>query len=281
MASGVTRGLLEQLIARDALTQLIDDVRETGARLMPLKGVLLVALGIRKAADRSMADVDVLVEPSVARPVTRAARSHGWLTPMGNDTACVLVHPKTRATSIDLHRALFPPHFFGMDTDGVFERARRDDKLFTREVYVMHPLDLYAHLVGHFVKGRSDRRDHRHLTDFAAVGRWSGASPSECAAHLERVGLARAARYALNLALDTEADSFTREVLRRLPKDRRGSAMAMVADRVLSRVEPGSDWGIPFVHALNTNLARASRSLLSAITEPNGDDRSRDGWWRA
>ena len=74
MAQGAKKGLLQQLIAREALSRLIDDVRDTGAVVMPLKGVLLVALGIRKAAERPMIDVDVLVQPSVARAAALAAQ---------------------------------------------------------------------------------------------------------------------------------------------------------------------------------------------------------------
>jgi len=279
MAHGVKKGLLQQLIAREALTRLIDDVRETGAIVMPLKGVLLVALGIRKASERPMIDVDVLVEPRVARAAALAARRKGWEGTLGNDYACMLIHPATSSTSVDLHRALFPTGFFRMSTEGVFARATRDTKLFGREVMLMSPLDLYAHLVGHFTKGRTDRRDLLHLRDFAAVGRWSGLSPSACAAHLDEVGLARAARYALTMAADTEGDVFARDVVRALPRDRRGRVLARLADVALSRIEPGSYVGIPFVHALNASLPRGARSLWAHVTEPKEDDRSRDGWW--
>jgi hypothetical protein len=275
-----TAGLLQQLIAREALVQLHDDVKGTGARLMPLKGALLVALGIRKAGERPMIDVDVLVEPAYARAAAVAAQKRGWSASLGNDAACMLIHPKTSSTSVDLHRTLFPPFYYRMDTEGVFARATPDTKLFGREIMRMSPLDLYAHLVGHFVKSRTDRRDLRHLRDFAPVARWSGMSPRECAAHLERVGLARGARYALRLAADTENDVFAREVLSALGRDRRGRLLARTADAALSRLEPGSHWGIPFVHALNTSVPRGARSLYAHLTEPKEDDRSRDGWWR-
>jgi len=49
---------------------------------------------------------------------------------------------------------------------------------------------------------------------------------------------------------------------------------------VLSHLEPGSHWGIPFVHALNASLPRGARGLYAHLTEPKEADRSRDGWWR-
>ena len=248
---------------------------------MPLKGVLLVALGVRQAADRPMIDVDVLVDPSRARAVVSAARAHGWDVPAGNDWSCALVHPAIRSMSIDLHRTLFPRHFFAMDTEGVFRRGRADDKLFGRDVVIMSAVDLYAHLVGHFVKGRADRRDALHLRDFSAVGRWSGVTPDVCAAHLVRVGLARAARYALPLADQLERDEYARAVLAALPRDRRGAVLAHFADAMLSRVPPRSQAGIPFVHALNRNLWSGTRSLVAHIREPGGAPRARDGWWQS
>jgi hypothetical protein len=247
---------------------------------MPLKGVLLVALGIRRAAERPMIDVDVLVEPRVAHAVVAAARARGWQTPSGTDSACVLIHPKTSSTSIDLHRTLFRPHIFRMDTEGVFARSETDTKLFGRPIQRMHALDLYAHLVGHFVKGRSDSRDLRHLRDFAAVGRWSRAAASDVAVHLERVGMARAARYALRLAAENEGDTLASEILRALPRDPMGRLLARATRLVLNRVELGSRWGVPFVHALNASLPRGARTFVEHVTQPEGDDRSRDGWWR-
>jgi hypothetical protein len=281
VSTRATQGLLEQLIARDALTRLIDDVSETGARVMPLKGVLLVALGVRRSGERPMIDVDVLVEPQLARGAVLAARRRGWEARMGNDYACMLVHPKTPSTSIDLHRALFRRHFFRMPTEPVFERATRDEKLFGRPVMRMDSRDLYAHLIGHFVKGREDARHTRHVKDFAAVGRWIDATPAACADHLVRLGLSRAARYALPIAVRLEGDAFGAEVLRALPRDRRGSMLAFAADRVIERVEPGSMLAVPFVHALNSSLPRGARSLAAWLTEPKEDaDRSRDAWWQ-
>jgi hypothetical protein len=282
MAQSASRGLLQQLIARDTLARLVDDVGSTGARILPLKGVLLVALGLRTAAERPMIDVDVLVEPHLAREIVAAARSRGWQVPSGTDWACVLIHPKTSSTSIDLHRTLFPPHHYAMDTHAVFARAQPDRKLFGREITLMHRLDLYAHLVGHFVKSRSDRRDLRHLHDFAAVGRWCGVPPQECAEHLVRLGLARAAFYALRLAMEVEPDAFTRDVLHALPRDRRGRALARAADAVLSRTGSGSYWGIPFIHSLNSTLPRAARSLAAHVMDSKETGlRAPDDWWQS
>ena len=120
----------------------------------------------------------------------------------------------------------------------------------------------------------------RHLHDFAAVGRWMDVRPDACADHLDRMGLARAARYALTLALEVDPDAFARDVLRSLPRDRRGRVLARVADAVLSRVEPGNQLAIPFVHSLNRSVVQGARSFYAHVTAPKGDDRSRDGWWR-
>ena len=280
MVARAARGMLEQLVARDTLARLVDDVAPTGARVMPLKGILLVALGIRSASERPMIDVDVLVDPDRARAAVAAVRARGWEVRLGNATACMLVHPRTSSTSVDLHRALFPPHTYRMAAEAVLARGTPDVRLFGRQISRMSGLDLYAHLVGHFTKGRSDGRDLRLLRDFAPAGRASGATPAEHARHLEALGLGRAARYALGLAVERERDGFAAEVLAALRPDRRGQILARVARRALARVTPGSQWGIPFVHSLNATLGQGARSLAANLTDPIRRGGPPEAWWR-
>lgn len=277
MSAPGTKAFLEQLIARDALKRLIDDVSGTGARLMPLKGVLLVALGLRKASQRPMIDVDVLVQPEHARDVVRAALERGWTASTGTANACVLVHPATSSTSIDLHRELFRAHLYRMPTDQVFARGTDDTALFGRPIRLMSRLDLYAHLVGHFAKGRSARAQVKHLRDFAAVSSRSGRLPAEVAAHLRSLGMARAAIYALGLASEVEDDAFAREVVSCLRPGRRDRGLVRATDAVLRRVPPGSWWGIPAMHALNSSVPRGILSLYEHLVESNG---AGGEWWR-
>jgi hypothetical protein len=273
-------GLLVQLLARDALARVADDLAQVEVTPMPLKSALIVALGIRRAADRPMVDLDILVSPQHARSAVRRLRARGWIASIGNDYSCSITHPRT-TMPVDLHRALFPPHFFRMDPVPVLARGVSDRQLFGVPVLRMQALDLFAHLVGHFVKGRADRRDLDHLHDFAAVAKWSGVTASACARHLSELGLARAARYALGLARSELGDDFAGRVLRELPADTRGVGLARLASGVLGRTEAASKLGIPFVHALNASCWQGTRSLLSHITEPRGEDCSRDGWWRS
>lgn len=274
------KAFLEQLIARDALKRLIDDVSCTGARVMPLKGVLLVALGLRKASQRPMIDVDVLVQPEHASEVVRAARARGWVATTGTANACVLIHPHASSTSIDLHRELFRAHLYRMPTADVFARGSDDSALFGRSVRLMSRLDIYAHLVGHFAKGRSARAQVKHLRDFAAVSDQSGRAPAEFAAHLRFVGMARAATYALGLASEVEKDGFAKEVVACLRPGRRDRSLVRAADAVLRRVEPGSWWGIPAMHALNSSLPRGVLSFYEHVTQSSGESADECRWWR-
>jgi hypothetical protein len=120
-----------------------------------------------------------------------------------------------------------------MPTRALFERASRDSSVFGVELELPDPLDVFAHLVGHFVKSRTALDDPMRLADFVAIAERCALEPVSCARRLQEVGMARAARYAL--AGLAERDAFSRALLTALPADPRGERIVALARSIAER----------------------------------------------
>jgi hypothetical protein len=90
-------------------------------------------------------------------------------------------------------------------------------------VLVPAPYDGFAHLVGHFAKGRHGPRDTKLLRDFEELGRAFDLQPDLAARHLVAGGLRRAALYALQFTPDPQ--SFAARTLAALPADGVGTRL--------------------------------------------------------
>jgi hypothetical protein len=225
-----------------------------------LKGVLLSALteGARAPA-RTMVDVDVLVRPRERERSVRALAAIG-LTTFARTRVSTSMHDARTKLELDLHAHLCEPELFRLDTDAIVDRSIEDTALFGFRVRVPERHDLYAHLVAHFVRNRSNARDVRRLNDLAVVARALPMEPRELASHLARSGLGRAARYVLALAA-RQGDRFAAAVLRELPRDATGVLLARAARPWLKRFSEESPLAIPALHALNSSLPAGARSF--------------------
>ena len=149
---------------------------------------------------------------------------------------------------------------YGLTARALFHRGERDSRLFGAAVVLPTPLDEFAHLVAHFVQGRHTAADRRHVADFGRVARRAALHPKAVAEHLDRLGLARAARY---VASSTTGDGgeFLEAVVRALPRDRLGAILADVCRAGLSRHPGSTPLGAIFPPLLARSLPRGAAVL--------------------
>jgi hypothetical protein len=233
---------------------------------MPLKGVLLQATVYDPPWSRPITDVDILVPPARYREAFEALQRSGW--------SCAETNPFESSArlsgyplAVDLHRLLFPPATFRLTPEDMLHRARQDSSLFECEVWLPNPMDTYAHLIGHFVKSRSGGLDQVHIDDFARIAEKYDFDASICAKHLERCGLARAARYAFYFSKNLGRDTFAEKVLAELGPDPVGEALVTLARFAIPRIPLESRLGAAPAHLLNYSLPSAFSSLFYRVVD--------------
>jgi hypothetical protein len=256
--------LLAALVGEVALklaNQVFEACAECGVVLMPLKGVLLLARWPALRGARDLVDIDLLARGSDFETVTLALRGLGFDATLRSSAGSTFVSDAW-PLSIDLHHHLFPHGMFRMSSDGVFSRAALDASLFAAPVARMCDEDLFAHLIGHFVKGRDPFGQSTSLDDIRWLlsrGVFSFEDAETFGAHLRELGLQRAAGYVLgheSLRDDPIASAAVRSLELSLV-DR----MAVAAARLGTRVNGGSPlWWTP--HLLDRSLIAGVRSLL-------------------
>lgn len=250
------------LAGRALLERACDVLRPQRIVPVVLKGALISAMSEGSGqAPRPMLDVDVLVTAGERATAERALVAAG-LEVMARTASATTLRAHDLRLDLDLHSELIEPELFRIDAARIIERSSEDHALFGFAVRVPERTDLYAHLVAHFARTRSNARDRRRLGDLAVVARVLPMAPSALAAHLVALGLGRAARYVLTLA-SRAGDSFAHAVLTELPHDVVGDALALAAERWLSRFSGASPFAIPALHALNRTLPGGARSLAA------------------
>src|SRR5690606_5091446 len=135
---------------------------------MPLKGVLLQHIVYSDPSERVLSDADLLIPPGRWRDAVAALRRAGYRIHTEGRAAAVAKAPRARL-EVDVHRRLFSPGLYRLSTRDLFSRGTLEPKLFDASVVVPAPLDLYAHLVGNFAKGRHGAADQAQLRDLSAV----------------------------------------------------------------------------------------------------------------
>lgn len=239
---------------------------EQGVVPMPLKGVLLLGRWPSLRGRRDLIDIDLLIRPSDLDTMTRVLRSQGFEPTVGSTAGVAFVN-EAWPLSIDVHHTLFPHGLFRVSTDDLFSRATVDASLFSAPVARMADEDLFAHLVGHFVKGRGTFRrdtsldDLRWLLEQTLFGRRDA---DRLAAHLRRLGLQRAAAYVLGHR-SFQLDPVAQAIVRGLGLSRADRLAVAVAHLAASANEGAPRWWTP--HALDRSWRAGSRSLLAHADE--------------
>jgi hypothetical protein len=229
--------------------------------LMPLKGVLLLSRWSALRGRRDLVDIDFLVRSSDIEQVRLALGSLGFQATVRTSAGSTFVSDAW-PLSIDIHQHLFPHGLFCMSTDGVFSRSERDTSLFAAPVARMSDEDLFAHLIGHFVKGRGRFREDKSLDDIRWL--WSQdlfrlEDAAALGTHLRELGLQRAAGYVLGDE-SFEGQPVASAVLRSLDLswgDRTTIAVAHLGTNLNAGSPP---WWTP--HLLDRSLVAGSRSLF-------------------
>ena len=239
---------------------------ERGIVLMPLKGALLLGRWPALRGRRDLVDIDLLVRSSDVEAVTLALQALGFEATVGS-TAGRTFASDSWPLSIDLHHHLFPHGLFRMSTDGVFSLAEIDASLFAAPVARMSDQDLFAHLIGHFVKGRGTFLRDRSLDDIRWLLRESLFRLEDADAlgsHLRALGLQRAAGYVLG-SESFRDEPIARAVVRSLELSHR-DRMAITVARLDTGANAGSPrWWTP--HLLDRSFVAGSRSLFAHADE--------------
>lgn len=246
---------LRGLVAREVLAELGAALHGREIVWVALKGAALHAIGCRSPAERPLEDVDVLVSRERFEDAVAVAKSLGF-EPVAKSAAAVTLFRRSTALPLDLHHRLFEPGLFRFEASDLLGSAVEHDGIWTPS-----PLDLYAHLVGHFAKGRLEATSRTHLEDFPRMAAYFRLEATSVARHLEQHGLSRAARYTLSLSRDVENDVFGGRVISALHTDRLGGILAAMARRVLSS-RRSALVGTIVVSALCESLPRGARFFL-------------------
>jgi hypothetical protein len=263
------RAVLSEVAGRHALVRAASVLGAAGIAVVPLKGVWLQACVYRGRGTRAITDVDVLVRErdfdaalaALARDGFRARERH-------TRSEQALSHPALQLP-LDLHCRLFTRGAFRLSTQSLFERARPDAEVFGVPLLLPDARDVYAHLIGHFIKSRTSLRDRARIADFVAIADQCRLDAGDLARHLDAAGMARAARYVLH-DIAGGGDSFSRALLAALPRDPVGAGVAAVARAVAEQLPatgPARAFGALPGFLLDRSLAAGLRSMVLRLHE--------------
>ena len=252
-----SRGLASHLIGRAVLEASARLLGEHAIPVMPLKGIWLQQFVYADPSERTITDVDVIVPDWLYARAVDVLGEAGWERRGGNVAETALRSPDW-PLPLDLHRELFARSGYRMPSSELFARGQVDENAYGAPVVSPDPRDVFAHLVGHFVKSRGGRDSRSHEPrDLPALAARFGLEPAATARHLERCGLARASRYALQCVPDSfDPAGFCRATSAALTPDRIGDACArsMLALREYASAESG--WAMLPGFVLERSLPR-------------------------
>jgi hypothetical protein len=265
------RGLASHLVGLAVLGQAAELLAPHGILLMPLKGIWLQRLIYPDPAERPITDVDVLVPERRYREVLARLAEAGW-TLCGANVSEASYRAPGLPLPLDVHKRLFGRGAFRLPNAELFARARPDAEAFGLRLLLPDPLDVFAHLIGHFVKSRgftpTPELTVRDLVLLAAAGLFE---PRRCAAHLDASGLARAARYTLPLIAASDAGGFGRAVLDALPPDPVGAGIARAMTALGAHMHARSGWSAALGFVLEPSLPRALLSFGLRVWDRRSD----------
>lgn len=240
------RAVIESHVAR-----LSEICKQHHITLMPLKGAFMHLRYPQLPYLRPVTDVDVMTAPGSFRRTLLALANAGFtIAPPGaSEHERTAAHPSLRLP-IDVHESPFPRGRFGLELHDVWARGTP----YQPGLRWMAPLDAYAHTLGRMAadhRPSQQARQRQDLEFLAAHERWS---PSECAQHLSRCGLARAARAVLDPAGQAP---FARATLAALPRDPIGDWLVQRHRSILQLWGESSSLAVASAYALDASLPRA------------------------
>jgi hypothetical protein len=252
--SSATGALASHLIGRAVLREGVQLMAAAGIPVMPLKGIWLQQFVYPELSTRRITDVDVLVPDARYESALRLLEHAGWRRCAANISEAAYIAPAW-PLPLDVHRRLFTRGAYRMPSTELFARGVPDSDAFGVRVILPDPLDVLAHLIGHFVKSRGaggELDDVRRLVERYRL------DPLECARRLESCGLARASRFALPLMAAGDARGFASEVVSALSADPVGNVIAEALIALRTHTQKRSFWaGFPGF-ALERSLARSA-----------------------
>ncbi|MFT3922609.1 MAG: nucleotidyltransferase family protein [Myxococcales bacterium] len=275
-----------KLLAAELVRRVVRTLTPLAIPVMPLKGVLWQATLYGPHESRPLADVDLLVPAEAFDAAAAALLAAGFVYPPGSADShedfaswegalplpelwrqLVTGYTRERELSsaelpllVDLHRSVFARGRYSLSTRALFERAHHDTALFGVPVWVPHPLDQLAHLLGHLAT------DHRpgnamYRADFERLLTHERLLPLAAAEHLERHGLARAARFALRELDSPNTQGWVEACVREMRPDRLGDLLAESARTLVNRVGRFSPWSALVGHGLNSDPRQIAKAL--------------------
>lgn len=252
------RGRASHVVGRAVLVEAARVLTEAAIPVLPLKGIWLQQFVYRDASERPITDVDVLVPEPLYQLARAALLAHGWMARSHNVSESSYTTPAL-PMPLDLHARLFTRGAFRLHTAELFARAHRDESSFGVPVCCPDPRDVLAHAVGHALKSGGAWSGEGHdLRDIPRIAAVFALSPRACAAHLERAGLARAARFVLPLMAAGEPERFGAEVVAALAPDPIGSALARSANALRTHIGAHAHLASATGFALDSSLFRGA-----------------------
>jgi hypothetical protein len=257
------RAFMMSVIARETLRDVARALGERGIPIMPLKGVLFQLVLYDDPAQRRLGDVDVLVpEPRFAEAIDILVQ-HGYRPAKAGPSWIEATFESSRGLPVDLHRRVFCSRRYHMPTDELFLRARRDDALLGVPLWIQHPLDTLAHLIGKFVSDRVHSTAAPRLIELERLVERYALEPEAAAHHVARCGLSRAARHVLSRGQRERGHRFYGAALAALPRRALDGIVVAVAGRLSRTLEHGRLAPLSS-HLLNTSLLQGAHSLALA-----------------
>lgn len=184
--------------------------------VMPLKGLWLQHY-VYESKPRPMGDIDILIRPSQRKTAIQALLSAGYQVIAEDNQSSVLRLEAQLAYLVDLHWGLFMPGLFHLPTSHLFTRATMDAAFYGGQVWTMHALDVYAHLIGHFAKERLNDKAERALEDLRLAPDHLALNVETTLHHLRAAQMLTAARYVLPFVCQRQPHAFSTELFEALP----------------------------------------------------------------
>lgn len=229
-----------------------------GISVMVLKGLWLQAYAYHEPDERPFADLDLLVRRRDLSATHACLMRLGYRLLIDPPGDVARLYVDAHGFQVDLHYDLFPDGLFRLRGDTLLARGQLDEALAGVPVRVPEPYDGFAHLVGHFAKGRHGPGDTKLIRDFEELARARGLHPARAAQRLVECGLRRAALYALQFNADP--NSFAARTRAALPRDAVGVRLVRAIGTPRAHHEEQRTRDRLFVFSLDHDLWQGARA---------------------